>query len=310
MNLVDLQQKIDNYVRVVGSWVRNVGKIYFSPTPENVEVEIINDSGAIVTKTMPNVAMFRKQVWDDVGDAMGQMSQTFYVDASAGDDSNSGRENAPFKTIKKAIQSGPTGGTVMVYLKAGQVHRMETDITVNTFVTRFRTWGGVEEVSENNAWIANVSYVANDQNNATRFNRPYGYMSAHFVNFVTADAEDPSLPIDVNASMFFGTLYSTITATIHSGVVKIGDTNVFRKLNSNTAFSNISLTLCDIKQVGANSAGNLVSNAFGNMFISDKDSTVTLLDGSAGSISDLLSGQIIRDASTNIPLNWVTNFEL
>ena len=37
MDLNALQQKINNYITVVSSWVRNVGKLYFSSTPENVE---------------------------------------------------------------------------------------------------------------------------------------------------------------------------------------------------------------------------------------------------------------------------------
>lgn len=116
MDLAALQLKINNYITVVSSWVRNVGKLYFSGTPENVTVELIDDNGNLVTKTLPNVAQFRKTVWDDVGGALGQFNKTFYVDEINGDDSNAGASSSPFKTLKKATDSTPIGGTCNIIL--------------------------------------------------------------------------------------------------------------------------------------------------------------------------------------------------
>jgi len=126
MDLAALQLKINNYITVVSSWVRNVGKLYFSGTPENVTVDMIDDNGNLTTSTLPNVAQFRKTVWDDVGGAIGQFSRTFYVDEVNGDDNNDGSSSNPFKTLSKATDSTSLGGTVNIYLMS--------DIYMNYFV--------------------------------------------------------------------------------------------------------------------------------------------------------------------------------
>lgn len=56
MDLTALQTKINNYITVVSSWVRNVGKLYFDNTPDDVTVQLINDDGNVVNVTIPNMA--------------------------------------------------------------------------------------------------------------------------------------------------------------------------------------------------------------------------------------------------------------
>ena len=116
MDLNELQQKINNYITVVSSWVRNVGKLYFSGTPENVTVDMIDDNGNLTTSTLPNVAQFRKTVWDDIGGAIGQMSRTLYVDEVNGDDLNDGSLSSPLKTLHKVVSLTSAGGRSIVYL--------------------------------------------------------------------------------------------------------------------------------------------------------------------------------------------------
>jgi len=134
MDLNELQQKINNYITVVSSWVRNVGKLYFSGTPENVTVDMIDDNGNLTTSTLPNVAQFRKTVWDDVGGAIGQWNKTFYLDEVNGDDLNSGSELSPFKTIKKAVNSVPTGGTAAIRFLSDMTFK-EVVYTRNTYIS-------------------------------------------------------------------------------------------------------------------------------------------------------------------------------
>ncbi len=116
MDLNALQQKINNYITVVSSWVRNVSKLYFSGTPENVTVDMIDDNGNLTTTTLPNVAKFREQVWDDVGGAIGQFSRKIYINQETGSDNNSGNSNSPLFSLEKAFSLIPNGGHGSVYI--------------------------------------------------------------------------------------------------------------------------------------------------------------------------------------------------
>lgn len=129
MDLIDLQNKVNNWITVVSSWVSNVGKIYFSSTPEDVTVKMVNSSGNVVDTTMPNVAKFRQQVWDDIDNTMSQFSKVFYVDLN-GDDTNVGTSTAPFRTLKKAIDSIPLSGNAVIVLNVG-VHEITSNITIS-----------------------------------------------------------------------------------------------------------------------------------------------------------------------------------
>ncbi len=119
MNLVELQQKINNYTTVVSSWLKNVGKLYFSAKPEEVKVKLLDEDGNVVDSMLPNVAQFRKTVQDDINSTLSlQMYKAVYVDELKGDDENDGSNEFPFKTIHKAIASAPVGGYVRIILKS------------------------------------------------------------------------------------------------------------------------------------------------------------------------------------------------
>lgn len=137
MDLNALQQKINNYITVVSSWVRNVSKLYFSGTPENVTVDMIDDDGNLTTSTLPNVAQFRKTIWDDVGSAIGQFNKKFYVNSDNGDDSNAGSSSSPFKTIKKALDSVPVGGRGRIFLYYGKTYYINANADVANKVIEF-----------------------------------------------------------------------------------------------------------------------------------------------------------------------------
>ena len=89
----------------------------FDSTPADVNINVKDSNGNITTKTVANRGKFKQQLWDDVGGALGQFNRTFYVDAVNGDDNNIGNNSsAPFKTIKKAVDSVPVGGIGRIYL--------------------------------------------------------------------------------------------------------------------------------------------------------------------------------------------------
>jgi len=82
----------------------------FDSTPKDVQIDLKDTNGNVVTKTIANRGKFKQQLWDDVGGALGQFNKTFYVDATNGNDTNDGSSAYPFKTIKKACDSVPVGG--------------------------------------------------------------------------------------------------------------------------------------------------------------------------------------------------------
>ncbi len=91
------------------NWANSVVDLYDS-TPKDVEITQKDTNGNLFTKTIANRGKFKKELWDDVGAAIGQMSRTFYVDTENGDDNNTGDSDHPFKTIQKAVNSVPNGG--------------------------------------------------------------------------------------------------------------------------------------------------------------------------------------------------------
>ena len=100
------------------NWANATPDLYDSE-PKNVNILQKDENGNIVTKTIANRGMFKKQLWDDVGSALGQFNRKFYVDPENGDDNNDGSSENPFKTIKKAIEATPIGGKVTITFPNG-----------------------------------------------------------------------------------------------------------------------------------------------------------------------------------------------
>ncbi len=97
----------------------NFANIYpdiMDSTPKTIEYQYKDANGNIQTNSIANRGEIKQQLWDDVGGALGQFDRTFYVDAVNGDDNNTGSSSAPFKTIKKAVDSVPIGGIGKIYL--------------------------------------------------------------------------------------------------------------------------------------------------------------------------------------------------
>jgi len=82
----------------------------FDSTPATVSIDVKDDLGNITTKSVENRGLFKQQLWDDVGAAVGQFNKTVYVDAINGDDLNSGSSTSPLKTLSKSFSSIPISG--------------------------------------------------------------------------------------------------------------------------------------------------------------------------------------------------------
>ena len=97
----------------------NFANIYpdiMDSTPKTIEYQYKDANGNIQTNSIANRGEIKQQLWDDVGGALGQFNRTFYIDAVNGDDNNTGTGNAPFKTLKKAVDSVPIGGYAVITL--------------------------------------------------------------------------------------------------------------------------------------------------------------------------------------------------
>ncbi|ADV47022.1 hypothetical protein [Nitratifractor salsuginis] len=306
MNLVDLQQKIDNYVSVVSSWVRNVGKLYFSSTPENVDVKLIDDSGAVVTRTMPNVAQFRKRVWDDVGGALGQFDRTFYVDAANGSDDNDGSSGTPFQTIKKACDSVPVGGHGRIVLREKQTHYIAEGIVTTNKILEFATWMEQSD-SNDNAWIENIpSDDGNGNTRTTGFIQKGGCHIFGNVNIRTANYADGTTGLSIIEGLYRRADNGTYNTMFYDCAIELGDTNLIHVPTGPNATTHAYLYGSEITRNGPNRDAYLIQNDAGSIVVNTHASSYKLSDGSDGSLVDFVAGQIVKDAN-GVPLNIVSN---
>jgi len=112
INLQEIEQNVLNTAKNQAAFARNLYDLHYNPNPMDIEQPWIDpETGKETTLKQPNVAQFRKRVWDDVGGALGQLNRKFYVDGVNGNDNNTGTsKNSPFKTITKALQMGKITG--------------------------------------------------------------------------------------------------------------------------------------------------------------------------------------------------------
>jgi len=128
INITEIGQKVLDNNKNAANVFRKMYDLHYNSTPLDVPFEYIDENGNKATTNIPNVANFRKKIWDDVGRALGQFNRTFYVDAQNGDDNNTGSSDQPFRTLKKAIDSVPVGGVGIINIVTNVV--IDTDINV------------------------------------------------------------------------------------------------------------------------------------------------------------------------------------
>ena len=306
MDLNALQLKINNYITVVSSWVRNVGKLYFSGTPENVNVQMIDDNGNVVDTTLPNMAEFRKRVWDDVGGALGQFNRVFYVDASSGSDTNDGSSANPFKSIKKAIDSIPIGGVGFIYLEGGQTFEIESNIYIhNKYIQIYSS-----DIN-NKPTIIFTSYLASDGRNRLYRINTYGAVNLYF-GYVKIQIQGKK---DASASWLYAACIYPIGVTTMSirlraceiqlhqdsynvfiGAFGSYPANILVEMDSATTIENIGYAFVRCYKSGT-------------LGIYDEgDTTYTDKDGNSMSLGDVIAG-VVYDTN-GVPRNVNSNVVL
>jgi hypothetical protein len=114
LNLNELQQKIDRLLFNLEQMRQKAFKMFYSGMPENIEIQQYDENGVLRTYNIPNRAKFQEWVWNN---AQAAMSKTLYVDTNRGSDSTGdGSESNPFRTLKKAITSMPSGSFINIFL--------------------------------------------------------------------------------------------------------------------------------------------------------------------------------------------------
>lgn len=310
INFAEIQQKLDRVLSNAGEIVRNLWKLHFDPNPQDVLTEIYDENGNLRQVSIPNLAKWRDTVWRD---AQSAMSKTFYVDAVNGSDTTGdGSATNPFKTIKKAIDSVPVGGYATINLKSGQVHKITSLIFVLNKTLFFQTWNADWQNLANNAWIENTSFISPDDNaNRTNgFILRNGAIYFNWVNIRTANYADNTKPLSIWEGLFRRWDLVSVRVNFFKSIIELGDTNLVRTATGSHNMVDLYFWFCIIKQVGPNRAGLIILNEAGNVSIADVGSSITLQNGTTGTMSNLIGGQIVRGATTNIPLNFVTNFVL
>ncbi len=129
LNLAEIQQKLDRLIQNMSEQNRRAYQIFYDPNPQDVTLPRLDENGNLVNVTIPNRAKIKAQMWDDVNAAVGLWKRFLYVDIN-GDDNNPGTQDAPFKTIDKAISAIPTGGSGRIYLRSGQEHKLSGTVTI------------------------------------------------------------------------------------------------------------------------------------------------------------------------------------
>jgi len=124
LNLAELQQKADRVIHNADEFVRKWIEFISAPAG-NVTLEYYDQNGNLQTVSFPNR---NKLVQDFIANAGSVMTKTFYVDQTNGSDSNDGSQNAPFKTLQKAVNSVPVGGKAIIYIVGSYLLAPSTDM--------------------------------------------------------------------------------------------------------------------------------------------------------------------------------------
>jgi len=111
-NFAELQQKANRVIHNSDEFVRKWVEFISAPAG-NINLEYYDQNGNLRTVSFPNR---NKLVQDFIANTSRVMFKTVtvYVDQANGDDRNDGSKSAPFKTLKKAVDSVPSGGRVII----------------------------------------------------------------------------------------------------------------------------------------------------------------------------------------------------
>jgi len=245
----------------------------------------------------------------------GWWNSVFYVDAVNGDDNNDGSSSAPFKTIKKAVDSIPVGGMGAIYLKTiGNV--IDSDIfAVNKTII---ISGILIDSSSTEPAIKNLSYVDKYGNATYGFIINNCYLEFSNLTIRTADFVDSSKGESYYAGLVkrFNT-QSKNKVVVNQSSILLGDTDFIRisdrqDINLQVYYYDAAHSVTDktIDCVGANTNAFLLRNEAGAFIISVSSVRLGTKNDNSSQLTweDIVTG-IVKDAN-GIPRNVISNIIL
>jgi len=266
--------------------------------PKTVEYTYKDANGNIKTKNVENRGLFKKHIWDDVGGALGQFDRTFYVDAENGDDNNEGSSSAPFKTIKKAVDSVSVGGKAYLYTKG--------NFDFNEIIIATLKYINITNVDDEKKDL--TFKVTNDgkYNRLCNFRLIAGLTLRKFnIKFDLTDLND-DLPYkgDTSIQSYYGETSFPHNLFCIDCEVYLPDNNniyVFQSNGYQGATSSIALynTTIDTQD---NSVFAKITN--GTMILNDFSHNIT---GSKSTLEEIVTG-IIKDSDSGNPINLLSNY--
>ncbi len=292
IDITEISQKVlDNNANAANVF-RKQYDLHYNPIPLDVEIPWIDENGNTITTKIPNVASFRKKVWDDVGAALGQFNRTFYVDAENGDDNNTGVTiDQPFATLAKAIATTPLGGRAVVYIL--------NDITHNTYVDLTHKYIYVRSHPDNED--ATLTLDVTSAGGQSIFFNGYGTLILG-VDITAQNTFDTNLRTISNTGPGFIYIARNYAKTANAGTTVRSTVDI----KENTRFTYLSgrLKIRDTDITIADSSGLFYvsqPSAF--------DCALTNINGeevTADNLSNFVSG-IIKDADSGNPVNLISN---
>jgi len=277
----------------------------FDSTPKDVSIQLKDSNGNIYTKTVANRGKFQKQVWDDVGGALGQFKRTFYVNATNGDDNNDGSSANPFKTIKKACDSVPVGGHGSIWLAQNQTYFIDSDIYLyNKNIIIYAT----------NSIIENTTYIFTY--NGTDYTATYGFLpimsrimflygTIRTANLLT-DNSGSVIPTFVVQGIIKRDDHVRAFVQTYGTNIELGDTDFIRRSSGGNTVDLFMLS-GSVNRIGANQDSYLIRNDRGDFRFSTAGVSLgTERDGTTNLTWNSIISGIIKDAN-GVPRNIISN---
>jgi len=137
--LKKIYQDFKTYYKNGHELLKKIRDIYYG-APQDVTLQWEDpDTGNIENLSIPSYSKLRDRFMSGVNSAMYKI---IYVNQQDGSDSHGdGTQNAPFKTLQKAIDSIPSGGYAIIYF-TGNYTMVEDHVTINNKYIWFNFTGG------------------------------------------------------------------------------------------------------------------------------------------------------------------------
>ncbi len=153
-------------------------------------------------------------------------NKNYYVDPVAGLDTNSGTQDSPFKTIRKACDSVPIGGygTITVVGNEAVTAEITSDITLYNKSIILKSASPASRPK-----VRNLSYDYNGARHTTGFQMRNAIIAFSDLDIVTASWNDAALPTSTWEGVIKRFDISAAKVFFFNGRISIGDTPFIRR---------------------------------------------------------------------------------